>query len=112
MVVFQKLSSFFAPIQGDLGVAAAIKEVCKSVFAGLTTAFGWMAAKAGAGAIVPLVMSWTGTVVKGLGTLHKAGSLTAMLQAFSTGSLGPSIWAVVGVGVAAYWACKCILYFT
>ncbi|KAI0564881.1 hypothetical protein FGB62_22g521 [Gracilaria domingensis] len=38
--------------------------------------------RAGAQAAVPFVMSATGTVVKGVGTLHAAGGWAATLQAF------------------------------
>jgi hypothetical protein len=89
-----------------------MKEVSKSVSVGLTAAQGWMSVQAAAGAAVPAVMSLTGTVVKGVGTLHAAGGLSATLQAIAAGSLGPSAVVAGAAGVAGYWAYKGICNVT
>ena len=44
-----------------------------------------------ANALVPLAMSYLGTVVPGVGTLHAQGGVAATLQTFSHSVLGPKV---------------------
>lgn len=56
-------------------------------------------AQAAASAAVPPVMSFFGTVVPGVGTMHAAGGAAATLQWFST--LAIPVAAPVALGTAA-----------
>jgi hypothetical protein len=88
----------------------AVQEGVKSVATGLGAAGAWTGVKVLAGTAVPTVMSWTGVVVKGVGTLH--GGVTATSQMIAAGTLGPSAVTVGALGVTGYLAYRGIRSFS
>lgn len=67
-----------------------------------------MAIKAMAGAAVPTVMSWTGTITS-VGTIH--GSATVATQAIAGAGFLPVVLVGAGVGYTGYFAYKSSPYF-
>ena len=52
------------------------------------SSLGVLGAQQLAGALVPTLMSATGTVIHGIGTLHASGGIAATAQALSAASVG------------------------
>jgi len=71
----------------------------KASIAGITGAAVPTMVQTAAGAAVPYLMSATGVVVQGVGTVHAAGSATAITQAIAMTTVGPAV--VVGCGTVA-----------
>jgi len=69
------------------------------VVAGITGAAVPTMVQTAIGAAVPYLMSATGVVVQGVGTVHAAGSATAIAQTIAMTTVGPV--AVVGCGAVA-----------
>jgi len=77
-----------------------VAKTCSSAASGVTIV---AVAQIVANAAVPTVMSITGVVVPGVGTLHTVGGLAAVMQAFGAASLfGPVGIGGAAIGVALY----------
>lgn len=103
-------TAFYCDDSGAKCLPAQLCEAVCSACGGLTSSAVLMGLTAAvpllAGALVPAAMTAFGTVVPGLGTLHKAGGVAAVLQKIAAAG-GTSAVAKVGGLSAALSICQC-----
>jgi len=80
-------------------------DAAKSFVGGAgATAVAVIAAKAAAGAAIPTIMSTTGTIVTGVGTMH--GTMTALTASFAVTPVGVPVVVIGGLLGSVYYLAK------